>query len=307
MATHLDNIIAWFCGESRSAGPRVVMVCAHPDDETIGAGARLARLDPIALIYLTDGAPRDAAFSLAAGCGDRAEYARLRQRELTAALELGGVDASKVLSLAHVDQEAAHALPETTTRLQRLFADFAPDVVLTHPYEGGHPDHDAAAFTVHAAAALLPATRRPALLELAYYFDDHGTPRWGEFAGPSGRSALLSSHERKLKSAMLACFRSQADVLARFPRDVERVRPAPAYDFAAAPPPGQFLYDQFGWSMRSDRYLPLARAALDQAAAARSASAAASVGSAPAFRGPQHHQHALASAACTCAEATVPP
>src|SRR5438067_13833693 len=38
---------------------RVAVLAAHPDDETIGASALLARSSSAAIIYLTDGAPRD--------------------------------------------------------------------------------------------------------------------------------------------------------------------------------------------------------------------------------------------------------
>src|ERR1051325_5216230 len=43
----------------RLAGSRLAIVAAHPDDETIGAGAYLARLSQAIFIHVTDGAPRD--------------------------------------------------------------------------------------------------------------------------------------------------------------------------------------------------------------------------------------------------------
>ena len=52
--------------------------------------------------------------------------------------------------------------------VKRLNADMnwvvqQPDVVLTHPYEGGHSDHDSTAFAVHLAAGILRRDGRPAL------------------------------------------------------------------------------------------------------------------------------------------------
>lgn len=50
-----------------------------------------------------------------------------------------------------------------------------PRRLVTHAYEGGHPDHDAAAFVARAALDLLRRSGRPAprLLEMALY---HGAP-----------------------------------------------------------------------------------------------------------------------------------
>ena len=59
----------------------VAIVVAHPDDETIGAGAQLPHLRDPLLAHVTDGAPRS--FGLA-----REAYARRRRDELSAALRV---------------------------------------------------------------------------------------------------------------------------------------------------------------------------------------------------------------------------
>lgn len=43
---------------------RMLIVVAHPDDETIGFGAQLCRLRDALLLHVTDGAPRDKAAGL---------------------------------------------------------------------------------------------------------------------------------------------------------------------------------------------------------------------------------------------------
>jgi hypothetical protein len=43
-----------------------------------------------------------------------------------------------------------------------------PDIVFTHPYEGGHPDHDFTAFAVHAACRLTKSTKS-VIAEFASY------------------------------------------------------------------------------------------------------------------------------------------
>ena len=45
--------------ERRTVETRVMIVVAHPDDETIGMGAQLCRFHDALLLEVTDGAPRD--------------------------------------------------------------------------------------------------------------------------------------------------------------------------------------------------------------------------------------------------------
>jgi hypothetical protein len=45
--------------ERRTVEPRVMIVVAHPDDETIGMGAQLCGFHDALLLQVTDGAPRD--------------------------------------------------------------------------------------------------------------------------------------------------------------------------------------------------------------------------------------------------------
>ena len=56
---------------------------------------------------------------------------------------------------------------------------------------------------------------------------------------------------------------TQHQVLSRIAIDVERFRPAPAYDFGVLPNQGRLLYEMYGWGMTGSRWLALARAALD--------------------------------------------
>ena len=57
---------------------------------------------------------------------------------------------------------------------------------------------------------------------------------------------------------MLACFRTQADILSRFDPVVERLRPAPAYDFTQPPHPGPLNYETWGWALTGARWRQLA-------------------------------------------------
>ena len=217
------------------------------------AGSR--DLDPVAIAIATDGAPRDPWFAHAAGCADPAAYGQLRRRELQAALAAGGVPLDRARFWGFVDQDAVRHLRELEEAVRALLVEHRPEVVLTHPYEGGHPDHDAVAFAVHAAAGAMPAPLRPALLEMAYYHDG-AAARSGE-ASPATPAAriVLDGPGLARKHAMVGCYRSQERVLSRFPLNVERVRLAPDYDFTTAPPPGRFQYDAYGWGVRGGDFL----------------------------------------------------
>ncbi len=240
----------------RPVGARVALVVAHPDDETIAAGASLHLLPGLLLVHVTDGAPRALADAAVAGFDAPTDYAAARRGELTAALETAGV-APDLAELGVADQEASFHMPALTRALSRLFNAYGIEAVLTHAYEGGHPDHDATAFAVHAAAG-----RRPVLEFAGYHADPAGALLTGRFLpGPPSTVVALTEAERARKRAMFDCFRTQARTLSAFGTDQEAFRPAPAYDFTAPPVPGRLNYEHWGWSMTGARWRALVQAA----------------------------------------------
>lgn len=231
--------------------PSVAVVAAHPDDETIGVGNLLPRLREVTLIHVTDGAPRDRRWWGGMKFAPRNEYARARRDELRAALALAGVEPGRTRSLGVVDQEASRDLTTLACRLLDALYDVRPEVVLTHSYEGGHPDHDATAFAVHAACGTMQAhgTVPPVVAEFASYHAGEGGIRVGEFL-PSDESsivAVLGEAERDRKRRMIECFATQQETLRQFPIEVERFRRAPRYDFTRPPHPGRLFYENFEW------------------------------------------------------------
>ncbi|HEU5442429.1 MAG TPA: hypothetical protein VFU61_01300, partial [Steroidobacteraceae bacterium] len=67
------------------------------------------------------------------------------------------------------------------------------------------------------------------------------------------------------KRAAVAEFATQKEVIAAFPLHPERLRRAPWYDFSRPPPPGDVLYDRFGWRVTGGLWRERARAALERA------------------------------------------
>ena len=67
---------------------RVLVLAAHPDDETIGASQLISRFPESSVAFLTDGAPRDTRFWSAGTNGSREAYAEIRRNEVFRALSL---------------------------------------------------------------------------------------------------------------------------------------------------------------------------------------------------------------------------
>ena len=140
--------------------PSTLIVVAHPDDEVISAGALLTRLRRVGIICVTNGAPRRGSFAQAAGFDNWPDYAHARRREAELALSLLGREISPLLNLGVADQEAVFELVDTARYLANQFRSGFSHVI-THAYEGGHPDHDATAFCVHAACVLMAKDTPP--------------------------------------------------------------------------------------------------------------------------------------------------
>src|SRR5688572_3372807 len=122
---------------------RCSVIVAHPADEVVGAGCLISKLIDVTVLHVTDGAPPEVA--KAAGFAERSEYARARRQECLAALALARVPEDRVFEFAVTDHYASHYLEDLTRKIANFMQQFAVDVVVTHPYEGGHPDHDATA------------------------------------------------------------------------------------------------------------------------------------------------------------------
>jgi LmbE family N-acetylglucosaminyl deacetylase len=233
-----------------------ILVAAHPDDETIGASSCLAQFSAGRVIHLTDGAPRDVSFARHAGCESRAQYAALRRRELHEVASLVGLGPEHLECWGYVDQEVSLHMAEAARRLVALVEALGTTLILTHPYEGGHPDHDAASWVVRAACTLLqrggrPIAQLPIVVEMTSYHWRNDTLRTACFLeGPVGEaeaSVVLDAERRVLKRRMFDCYASQQEVLALFALDVERFRTAPRYDYARAPHDGPLYYETLGW------------------------------------------------------------
>lgn len=241
------------------ASLRILLLAAHPDDETIGASVVLSRFPQTAVVFLTDGAPRDTRFWSTGVNGSREDYAETRRWEALRALALAGISNHRVFWLGGVDQEAVFEIGMLAERFTKLLCEMRPEIVISHAYEGGHPDHDSAA--VVAAVATSSLETPPTVLEMTSYHAVDGRCVTGEFlnSDPVLESCFeLSSGDRGRKRQLMDVYASQRLVLENFPIDYERLRMAPTYDFSEPPHPGKLWYECMGWPMTGTRWRELA-------------------------------------------------
>lgn len=117
---------------SPTASDRILVVAPHPDDETIGAAGYIAEAEragaQVRIIVATDGAHR----------GKRV----VRHRELLSAVAKLGVQACDV-SFFDFPDGYLNGARAFQPRLQAIFNDFRPTVVLGTHAQDFHPDHAA--------------------------------------------------------------------------------------------------------------------------------------------------------------------
>ena len=233
----------------RAVDAPVALVVAHPDDETIGLGPLLKLLRSAHAIHLTDGAPRDLRCVHAAGFRSSADSALARARELARVLDLAHVPAQRRHAFPIGDQQAFRHLPTIAAALGAFFQTQGIEAVFTHPYEGGHLDHDACACAVALACKRMErqGQRPPSVLEMAFYHEsEHGlvTQRFSQ-EGDADVAIAFDQTEAMIREEMLAAHESQAAILGLFREHLVRLRPAPPYDFRRLPNHGHIFYHRF--------------------------------------------------------------
>lgn len=131
-------------------GDRLLVVVAHPDDETFGCGSLLAHAHDCGVPTTVACATRGEAGSAAAGRGlDDADMAVVREAELREAAAWLGVARVELFDWVDSGMEGAPGpralvaapVDEVADRIAALIDDVRPTVVVTLDASDGHRDH----------------------------------------------------------------------------------------------------------------------------------------------------------------------
>jgi LmbE family N-acetylglucosaminyl deacetylase len=234
------------------------VIAAHPDDEVIGLGGHFNLFKNAYFIHITDGAPRNMYDANRYGFASRSAYAYARQCEFMSAMMTAGLSTNRTIEIGIVDQEASYNMMSITYELADILMYLQPELIFTHGYEGGHPDHDATAFALHAAIKLMKRNdlKTPEVVEFGLYNGHGGGMHTFSFvpAGEPEKVIELDYEQKLLKKQLMDCFQSQKETLSQFGNERECLRPAPVYDFTKSPHDGQLYYEQFDWGIGAQKW-----------------------------------------------------
>jgi LmbE family N-acetylglucosaminyl deacetylase len=247
----------------------VLFFSAHPDDEIVGAGAVLKNLkNRVQVITVTNGSPRNLKDAMSAGYSSRQAYAEARKAEQQIALSYAEITSAQCEYFDVNDQESSLNIAGIALRIIDLLEKKKPCIIITHAFEGGHPDHDTVAFAVWAASLVLKRRGKfvPQIYEYASYHGNGGNEmvqfEFIPYTSSHVYSYELSPDETEFKQQLVKCFPTQSKMLSQFPLTTERFRKVPVYNFFYPPHRGVLLYEFYDWGMSAKRWLQLAGEAM---------------------------------------------
>lgn len=187
-----------------SACSHLVIVAAHPDDETLGLGATAATVveagGQVLVVAVSDG-------GAGGRSGTEADYVRLkatRRAELRAACRRLQVPDPIFLGLPDGDLDSHEEA--LTVRLVQLLSRTEAPVWCAATWRGdGHPDHEAVGRAAANAASAAGAT----LLEYPLWMWHWGRPEDKTIPWELARLPIVTDWAKKLKSDAVQCFQSQ--------------------------------------------------------------------------------------------------
>ncbi len=206
---------------------RVLVVAAHPDDETLGAAGLVRAAADAGLGVEVAAATSGEGSHPGSRTHDRARLARVRDVELEAAVGVLA-PACRVHRLGLPDGGLADREDELAERLSGLLGEGASTLVVAPWRSDGHPDHEAAG----RAAARAARDGGAPLLEYPVWLW-----HWGSEDDVPWDDAVrldLDRDARTAKTAAIAAHRSQSEALSPEPGDEPVLLPHTLEHFARA-------------------------------------------------------------------------
>jgi LmbE family N-acetylglucosaminyl deacetylase/SAM-dependent methyltransferase len=208
--------LAWPSTAPTLAAPlptdRLLVVVAHPDDETLGAGGLIASAaaagTPVTIVIASDGEashPDSSTYT-------PAQLGEIRRAEVTHAVSLLNADA-EVKFLGLPDSELAAHVDEITDRISGYSAEAS--VVVTTWVGDRHPDHIACA----EVGVRLAQTRRIPHWQFPIWLWHWGTPESRELSAQPLRRLCLDEAAIAAKRNALKAHESQRTPLSSAPGD----------------------------------------------------------------------------------------
>ncbi len=146
----------------------ILVVLAHPDDESMGTGGIILRHTRAGIDAHLICATRGEQGWAGGPAGNSDELSRIRTAELEAAATALGLSAYELWDYPDGRVETSSHV-EITERIREKISTMAPAVVVGWGPDGayGHPDHIAMGRCTDAAVAAIPESARPALYHIA--------------------------------------------------------------------------------------------------------------------------------------------
>lgn len=211
-----------------SAVSRLVVLAAHPDDETLGAGGLIAdaaaRGVPVTVVVVTDGAASHPGSTTSAE-----DLVATRAEEARVAVHLLGPDV-ELVQWSIADGAVREARAEITERLRPLLP--GPGGLLVAPWRGdGHRDHRVLG---EIAAELVAEADQAAttLLEYPIWLWHWGSPDHPDVPWSALRLSSLDAVADAAKRSALAAYVSQRRPLSGAPEDAPVLHPVFERHFA---------------------------------------------------------------------------
>lgn len=239
------------------AGMAFVLLAAHPDDESLGAGGLLARLHDVGADVRVLLCTAGEASHPGSPTTTPEQLSALRLREFGDALA-GLAPAARWEHLGLPDGQLAGHREAVCSAVRRTVADAAAvsgrppgRVVLVAPYRlDGHPDHDA----LGSAAAEVASADGHGLLEYPIWYWHWAEPSAADWQ--SWRRVPLSRTEQHAKARAMASHASQVRALSGQPGDEVLLPPAVLRHFERS-------FETFAWSRPAARFAGAAGGAPD--------------------------------------------